>query len=623
MKKNLFYCCRFLTLAALLLHFVSIPARAGTSVFKNYSPSMPVGRSAENRVYDSELNPLDLLTHKIAELRINRFLFQSPESGNTVIKADIPAFSEEQEPGSDEPYDGGFISDIDDEYPEPGLLADDEFSKLLPVTVCIPDSDEPEQLDIHESEVSQYFNPPEIRVRYVRHLEGADVHSREYHIYMAGEASGFNDKDDEDPDWETTELVCSRYESDDPVSGVELDTVYQGDASSMMTTCNSTFTYYDEAGNRYQAEIQPPCTEETLELIDRSSCTLCKELSMGLVSYCGKHSQCSKCLKGHEAGAGKAQHQSCPVCNMPSESVEPAGGFKHSIKDYPELNQVFSQLYVKCPFGDGCSKVICCTELMQHSWQDHGELCDICNTSVFRPVFAIHCQWHVDGYETDPEQACKMLMKMLISQGNELRQCQTELRQCQTELVSCQRELETRQEQVEACKADIQQIARSFNRRLLILEAPPLELPHEVDFVLKDYKVTKERAELGYPNFISQCSPVYAIPNGYHFQLRVYLDGDGIGKKSHLSAFFCLVKGENDDMLKWPFSLRVQITLSGMGRHKDVSEIFKPDRKSSSFQKPQTKRNTATGRPTFVSHNDVKKYIFGDKLYFKCIILPE
>ena len=611
---NLLYCCRFLTLPFFLLQFVSMPAWAGISVLEKHTPSIPVGRNTGNIVYNAELKPMDLLTHKTAELHITHFLFQSPESGNNVIHGDIPVYPGYEESGSDEPYEGGFISDIDEDYADPGLLADDEFSKLLPITVCIPDSDEPEQLDIHESEVNQYFKPPEIRVRYVPHLEGADVHSREYHIYMAGEASEFHEKDDDDPDWETAGLNGSCYEPDGPVSGIELDTIYQGDASNMMTSCNSTFTYYDESGNRYQSEILPNIPDDTRELIDHSSCTLCKELSMNLLSYCGKHSQCFKCLKGNDVKAKKAQYKRCPECNMPDESEQPEGGFKFSVKDYPDLNRVFSQLYVKCPFGDGCSKVISCTELGQHSQQeDHVELCDICNTPVFRPVFPIHYKEHVDANQVDPKQAYKKLTTMIVTQGNKLRQCQTELVSCRKEVAACQ-------QQVETYRADIQKISESFHQRLLRLEPrPAMPLPYEITYVLENYSINRAMAAQGVQGYLSLWSPVYDIPHGYSFQLRVYLDGDGQGKKSHLSVFFCLVRGENDDQLPWPFAHKVKFTLCGVGWHGDASDAFKPDR-SDSFEKPKSERNKASGCPRFVNLNDMYKYIDGDSLTFKCTI---
>ena len=45
--------------------------------------------------------------------------------------------------------------------------------------------------------------------------------------------------------------------------------------------------------------------------------------------------------------------------------------------------------------------------------------------------------------------------------------------------------------------------------------------------------------------------------------IRAYLNGDGMGYKTHLSLFFVLMKGECDPLLKWPFENKVSMILVG------------------------------------------------------------
>lgn len=40
--------------------------------------------------------------------------------------------------------------------------------------------------------------------------------------------------------------------------------------------------------------------------------------------------------------------------------------------------------------------------------------------------------------------------------------------------------------------------------------------------------------------------------------LRIYLDGDGTGRGTHLSLFFVVMKGPNDALLRWPFNQKVR-----------------------------------------------------------------
>ena len=45
--------------------------------------------------------------------------------------------------------------------------------------------------------------------------------------------------------------------------------------------------------------------------------------------------------------------------------------------------------------------------------------------------------------------------------------------------------------------------------------------------------------------------------------VRVYLDGDGIGRGTHLSVVLVLMHGEYDTLLQWPFRQQVTVTLQG------------------------------------------------------------
>lgn len=40
--------------------------------------------------------------------------------------------------------------------------------------------------------------------------------------------------------------------------------------------------------------------------------------------------------------------------------------------------------------------------------------------------------------------------------------------------------------------------------------------------------------------------------------LRIYLNGDGTGRGSHLSLFFVVMRGLSDALLKWPFNQKVK-----------------------------------------------------------------
>ena len=107
--------------------------------------------------------------------------------------------------------------------------------------------------------------------------------------------------------------------------------------------------------------------------------------------------------------------------------------------------------------------------------------------------------------------------------------------------------------------------------------------------------------------------------------LRVYLNGDGIGKNSHMSLFFVVMKGEFDDILQWPFAHKVTFKLINQTGGRDIIDTFQPDPMSSSFRKPKSDMNIASGCPHFVSHTELKSgdFIKDDAIFIKCIIEGE
>lgn len=95
--------------------------------------------------------------------------------------------------------------------------------------------------------------------------------------------------------------------------------------------------------------------------------------------------------------------------------------------------------------------------------------------------------------------------------------------------------------------------------------------------------------------------PFYTSRHGYKMCARLYPDGDGMGKASHISVFFVIMKGEFDALLRWPFQQKVTITLLDQSPSaKHISDTFIPDPASNSFERPQSDMNIASGCPRFV-----------------------
>ena len=73
--------------------------------------------------------------------------------------------------------------------------------------------------------------------------------------------------------------------------------------------------------------------------------------------------------------------------------------------------------------------------------------------------------------------------------------------------------------------------------------------------------------------------PVYSHFGGYKMCLKVYANGIGDGKGSHVSVFAYLMRGGNDGNLKWPFQGTIKVSLLNQledGQHHTM-ETWSPD----------------------------------------------
>ena len=86
-----------------------------------------------------------------------------------------------------------------------------------------------------------------------------------------------------------------------------------------------------------------------------------------------------------------------------------------------------------------------------------------------------------------------------------------------------------------------------------------------------------------------------------------------------MSLFFVVMRGEFDNILRWPFTHQVTFRLLNQGAGQGVVDSFLPDPMSSSFKKPKTDMNVASGCPRFVSISDVKSggFIADDTIFIK------
>ncbi|KAG9354575.1 hypothetical protein JZ751_001288 [Albula glossodonta] len=143
-------------------------------------------------------------------------------------------------------------------------------------------------------------------------------------------------------------------------------------------------------------------------------------------------------------------------------------------------------------------------------------------------------------------------------------------------------------------------------------------------FVWRISDFTKKRQDAIAGRAPAMFSPAfYTSKYGYKMCLRIYLNGDGTGRGSHLSLFFVVMRGQSDALLKWPFNQKVTLMLLDQNNREHVIDAFRPDVTSSSFQRPVSEMNIASGCPLFcpLSKLDSKNsYIRDDTIFIKAIV---
>ncbi|KAM9363295.1 TNF receptor-associated factor 5 [Symphorus nematophorus] len=141
---------------------------------------------------------------------------------------------------------------------------------------------------------------------------------------------------------------------------------------------------------------------------------------------------------------------------------------------------------------------------------------------------------------------------------------------------------------------------------------------------IEDFRKRREAEARGQPPCLSSV-PFHTGRCGYKMAAKVYLNGDGEGRGSHLSLYVVLMPGDFDALLQWPFRQSVTLSVldqSGAGNHRSLS--FKPDPTSKSFQRPAAESisNVAVGFSCFIPLNKLETqqkaiYVNDDTLFVK------
>ncbi len=107
--------------------------------------------------------------------------------------------------------------------------------------------------------------------------------------------------------------------------------------------------------------------------------------------------------------------------------------------------------------------------------------------------------------------------------------------------------------------------------------------------------------------------------------LRLYLDGDGNARRTHMSLFFVLMRSEFDAILHFPFCFKLRFCLyDQINQQNHILGVLRPDVRLDNFQRPRSDMNTSIGLLKFASLEIPKQennpYIREDTMFIKTMI---
>ncbi|XP_033615014.1 TNF receptor-associated factor 2 isoform X2 [Fukomys damarensis] len=321
----------------------------------------------------------------------------------------------------------------------------------------------------------------------------------------------------------------------------------------------------------------------------------------------------------------EAHHEVCPKFPL---TCEGCGKKKIPREKFQDHVRTCGKCRVPCRFhAVGCPELVEAEELQGHEGQWLREHMALLLSAL------LEAQTLPGGQsQAGPEllQRCQALERKTATFENIVCVLNREVERVAVTAEACTRQHRLDQDRIEALSNKVQQLERSIGLKDLAmadLEQKVLELEaatYDGVFIWKISDFTRKRQEAVAGRTPAIFSPAfYTSRYGYKMCLRVYLNGDGTGRGTHLSLFFVVMKGPHDALLRWPFNQKVTLMLLDQNNREHVIDAFRPDVTSSSFQRPVGDMNIASGCPLFcpVSKMEAKNsYVRDDAIFIKAIV---
>ena len=393
---------------------------------------------------------------------------------------------------------------------------------------------------------------------------------------------------------------------------------------------------YSYNGTEYSFVSKDPAQIEDLK------CPICLELVFEpVLTSCG-HLFCQKCVKGQTR---------CPTCREKLQCMrtqrderklkslkvkcpnwEKGCEWQGDLRDAAQHTDTNCQMEtVPCPIG-------CKEEITRGSLQEHGETCP------WRAYQCPHCQFtgtfvkvttaHFTVCEKFP-LGCPAGCGSFHSRGEmavHLSTCAEELVPCKYAAIGCAEVLKRKDLQTHLHDEKDYHLEKSMDVVVQLtmiqstmfatggahcdtshirfpfrcwLQNTPTCYPYPLWIIkIEGFQEKKEKNEEWFSD------PVYSHFGGYKMCVCVYANGHGSGHGTHVSVYITLMRGDNDDNLKWPFKGTIRVSLLNQlenGQHVTQNVFFPASNipKDVSGRVTDGERAKGWGLPQFIPHQDL------------------
>ena len=235
-----------------------------------------------------------------------------------------------------------------------------------------------------------------------------------------------------------------------------------------------------------------------------------------------------------------------------------------------------------------------------------------CNTSLKRSDMAAH--ENDDNYHLHMAIETTAKLELTLEESSErTTQLETNLKETLDRTVKLEKDLVDKISKVEE-KISSQIVAAGLGVQDKD-DSITLKSGEPMKFRMTGFEELKEQDEVvTSPSF-------YIFPNGYRVGMKVYVNGYGPGKDSHVSLHLCILPGKYDAQLKWPLVAKLCVSL--------LNQEDDDDHKVMSFKVNARKNIRVGGVWTFnklCSHSNLcdiwssTRYLQDDTLYFQASV---